>query len=555
MAWTKQQLLDYWNANINTNGIEAITGAIMNTGGVEIINAMQLAESTTYMDLVCTTREEIIAAVDRVNGTTPDLLGATIWLLGTIDIASTMNLNLNNINLAGLNATLEMRALSVLNITSGHPIISNIQFTGVLISTSPDNQHIITMGAGASRVTFMNCRFKNVTHLHDAGTPITSHYNVRIDANAFDEIIFIWCTNYTEGIGAGKEMSGFAVHFMQTTGSFSAKVTGQQQSLSYADTLRYVFGGTSNGKLNLLTDSSPIIVSYAGWVPTNYIAPKAVTPYAPSDELMVNTGGLIKKILASDLINQGSLGFAEFSYIFSSATTATPAAGYVNYNTATITGVTTIYINMIDGNNVDRSMYFDNLKEGDWINLHDRLAATTRYNQFDLTGPPVKVGSVYQIPVVYHGSAGAALTNNMKLALYIRFAGAGGGEIDTDMFVTEYNSNSRDAREYAGNLNSIDTAGLYYITSAATNKPDAGPGLLTFNQRLITPLGISGSQEYVGTSGEKFYRTVSANIWSAWKRVPIQDTASPNVLKQFWVGTQAAYDGLTPDANTIYFIT
>lgn len=42
MAWTKQQLLDWWNSQINTNGANAITGQKLNTGGVEIINAMAL---------------------------------------------------------------------------------------------------------------------------------------------------------------------------------------------------------------------------------------------------------------------------------------------------------------------------------------------------------------------------------------------------------------------------------------------------------------------------------------------------------------------------------
>jgi len=40
MAWTKQQLIDFWNTYININGINSVTGENLNTGGVEIINAM-----------------------------------------------------------------------------------------------------------------------------------------------------------------------------------------------------------------------------------------------------------------------------------------------------------------------------------------------------------------------------------------------------------------------------------------------------------------------------------------------------------------------------------
>ena len=33
------------------------------------------------------------------------------------------------------------------------------------------------------------------------------------------------------------------------------------------------------------------------------------------------------------------------------------------------------------------------------------------------------------------------------------------------------------------------------------------------------------------------------------------DAASPSSVTTFWAGSQAQYDGLTPDASTIYFIT
>jgi len=44
---TKQELLDYWNANLNTNASNAITGQKLNQGGVEIINAMAFEAGTT----------------------------------------------------------------------------------------------------------------------------------------------------------------------------------------------------------------------------------------------------------------------------------------------------------------------------------------------------------------------------------------------------------------------------------------------------------------------------------------------------------------------------
>jgi len=39
---TKQQLKDYWDANINTNGTNSLNGSELNTGGVDIIDSMAM---------------------------------------------------------------------------------------------------------------------------------------------------------------------------------------------------------------------------------------------------------------------------------------------------------------------------------------------------------------------------------------------------------------------------------------------------------------------------------------------------------------------------------
>jgi len=49
---TKEELRTYWNASISTNGVQSITGHVMNTGGIDIIDSM--AMSTDLVNAVLT---------------------------------------------------------------------------------------------------------------------------------------------------------------------------------------------------------------------------------------------------------------------------------------------------------------------------------------------------------------------------------------------------------------------------------------------------------------------------------------------------------------------
>ena len=47
---TKEELRDYWNSQLNTNGSNAITGQKLNVGGVDIVDSM--AMSTDIADVI-----------------------------------------------------------------------------------------------------------------------------------------------------------------------------------------------------------------------------------------------------------------------------------------------------------------------------------------------------------------------------------------------------------------------------------------------------------------------------------------------------------------------
>lgn len=176
-----------------------------------------------------------------------------------------------------------------------------------------------------------------------------------------------------------------------------------------------------------------------------------------------------------------------------------------------------------------------------------------------------------------------------------------GTPLKADMLVTEYDGTEsmRIPRLYDSDLDAIDGTGFYQIPSSATNKPGTLAGMLMQIEQLAQPLGNFGTQIFYQTDGLIYKRTEADGIWGSWASTDelvayIEDdqpgfiyekiigganiamqsevieagnvamkinvfnvpdtTDSPNQLNHQWLGTQAQYDGLTPDADTIYFI-
>lgn len=63
---TRQQLRDYWNTNINTNGAQAITGQSMNVGGIDVIDSMAMGTdvSPEYVEVVEITGDTLYPQLD-----------------------------------------------------------------------------------------------------------------------------------------------------------------------------------------------------------------------------------------------------------------------------------------------------------------------------------------------------------------------------------------------------------------------------------------------------------------------------------------------------------
>ncbi len=126
----------------------------------------------------------------------------------------------------------------------------------------------------------------------------------------------------------------------------------------------------------------------------------------------------------------GALGFTEFDYDWGMPPDATPASGDISRDGTSEdpSTATTVYINKINPQGDDYSLWYGYFKKGDWINIHDD-ADSAQYERYDVTGPAVENGAVFEIPVAYHDSLGSPFSNNQKLRVFWRVVP---GDIQTE---------------------------------------------------------------------------------------------------------------------------
>lgn len=114
-----------------------------------------------------------------------------------------------------------------------------------------------------------------------------------------------------------------------------------------------------------------------------------------------------------------ALGFAELDYRMTLPLNTTPNSGYVSRGADPVT-VTTLYFNKLDTGSNDLAFFFQWADAGDWMNLHLNSDTDIEEN-YDLTGAPVLVGDIWEVPVTYHAHAGIALKNNDRLRVLMRY--------------------------------------------------------------------------------------------------------------------------------------
>jgi len=113
-----------------------------------------------------------------------------------------------------------------------------------------------------------------------------------------------------------------------------------------------------------------------------------------------------------------ALGIAQFEYKLKLPLDTTPAGGFLSRDADPLT-VVTLYFNILDSNGDDLSLFFDYMEVGDWLNIHAR-DNTDDSEQYDVVGPAVKVGDVWELPVSSYAVGGAALSNNEVVRVFWR---------------------------------------------------------------------------------------------------------------------------------------
>jgi len=117
-----------------------------------------------------------------------------------------------------------------------------------------------------------------------------------------------------------------------------------------------------------------------------------------------------------------ALGMVAFPYEYKTGESLTPGGGNVTTDNATLNLSTIIYVNKVNKDNEDISLFLNNIQVGTWLNMLDRDDAD-RFVAFDVIAAPTVVGDIYQVPVVFHLEDGAPFVDKLKIALFLRFTG------------------------------------------------------------------------------------------------------------------------------------
>jgi hypothetical protein len=185
-------------------------------------------------------------------------------------------------------------------------------------------------------------------------------------------------------------------------------------------------------------------------------------------------------------VSRGStsaLGFVAFDYRWSSPVLATPPSGRISSNNVDPLLATIVYINRVDNSGIDREIFFENLQTGDWLNVALRTDANNRY-AYDIVGAPVLTLDVWAIPVTVFEVIGVPLSNNIQVALILRYTGVTSHVDLTNILPDDHHPQ---AHEHDG----LDGSGLVDYNDLV-NIPAAGSELTLTDVKVAAYLAVTG---------------------------------------------------------------
>lgn len=253
------------------------------------------------------------------------------------------------------------------------------------------------------------------------------------------------------------------------------------------------------------------------------------TPFSSEIEAgsFKKTGGTNIQYLMGDgsvLTQSANSGNSNF-YLYNSTTTltATPANGYISYNSSGLPNASQIFISHLTRDGIDIEVFFKQLSTLTDIYIQDQNVSEN-YIQYNITGPPViTVGSKVTIPVAIRSSSGTGSTNfpnghNVLLSFFSNSL-----EIDTRISAVETKTQNQTAisgtTTFSGTVNAtslVKSGGLateflkangtvdnssYIVSSSITNSsvPYINPtgGISGANKNLFVMLGVNTIQSAI----------------------------------------------------------
>ena len=93
----------------------------------------------------------------------------------------------------------------------------------------------------------------------------------------------------------------------------------------------------------------------------------------------------------------------------------------------------TLYLNKVGDGGEDLSLFFGEIQAGQWMNVHDK-ADTGNGESYDVTGPAVLVGDVYEVPVTVFEVTGVPFSGNERVSLFWKIRAEDASVAPTDIY-------------------------------------------------------------------------------------------------------------------------
>jgi hypothetical protein len=181
--------------------------------------------------------------------------------------------------------------------------------------------------------------------------------------------------------------------------------------------------------------------------------------------------------------NESGLGMTDMPYEWSIPVNPAPTAGDVSTDHLDPLLVTKIYFNQIDAAGVDRRLYLETMKDGDWVNLHLVDDSLGLFASYDIVGSPSLVGNIWTIPCIYYEGTGV-FSNNEDLMVTWRNVPADYSSADLDALALRVTANEVGIKD---NLNADEIIGGANITVEIGTDPVS-------TERFVTIIGSEASK-------------------------------------------------------------